>query len=67
MFIYTMYLLKTNKSALKRVKRKKGFFERKKAYKSHLCAHKNSRRLRALSVRSKISIQDFWSFSKMLP
>ncbi len=62
-----MYILKTKKAAIKRVKKKKNFFERKKAYKAHLCYNKNSRRLRNLSVVSKISIEDSWSLFRMLP
>jgi large subunit ribosomal protein L35 len=40
--------LKNNKSTLKRLKLKKGFFYRKKAYKNHLLRKKNSTRLRKL-------------------
>jgi ribosomal protein L35 len=59
--------LKTRKSVLKRVKVKKKFFLRKKAYASHLLRKKNSKRLRRLSEASKIHFSDFHAFSKMIP
>ncbi len=62
-----MTVLKTKKAALKRVKLKKNFLIRKKAYKAHLCSQKNSKRLRNLSLLSKISINDFLGYIKMLP
>jgi len=62
-----MYLLKTRKAALKRIKKKKKCLQRKKAYKAHLCISKNSRRLRDLSSLSKISNQDLNFYLKMLP
>lgn len=59
--------LRTRKSALKRVKIKKRVLLRKKAYKSHLLSHKNSKRLRNLNVSSQIHKADLSAFSKMLP
>jgi large subunit ribosomal protein L35 len=59
--------LKTRKSAAKRVKIKKNFLCRKKAYKSHLLRRKNSKRLRRLSEPSIIHSSDIKQFSLMLP
>lgn len=59
--------LKTRKAAAKRVKRKKNYFSRKKAYKSHLLRKKNSKRLRLLSSPAKIHGSDSNTFSLMLP
>ena len=59
--------LRTRKSAAKRVKVKKRVLLRKKAYKSHLLGHKNSKRLRSLSSPSQIHQADIASFEKMLP
>jgi large subunit ribosomal protein L35 len=59
--------LKTRKSAAKRVKIKKNFLGRKKAYKGHLLRKKNSKRLRTLSEASKISSADSKTFYLMLP
>jgi large subunit ribosomal protein L35 len=59
--------LRTRKSALKRVKIKKRVLLRKKAYKSHLLSHKNSKRLRNLNVASKVNKADLSTFYKMLP
>ena len=46
---------------------KKGALVRKKAYKSHLLSHKNSKRLRSLSSPASIHKADLGVFSKMLP
>ena len=62
-----MIILKNRKAALKRIKIKKKFFERKKAYKAHLCATKNSNRLRNLSSLTKISINDFSNYKQLIP
>ncbi len=59
--------VKTRKSALKRVKIKKRILARKKAYKSHLLSHKNSKRLRGLSAAAVIHSADSAAFKKMLP
>jgi ribosomal protein L35 len=59
--------LKTRKAALKRVKVKKNFFCRKKAYKGHLLRKKNSQRLRRLSEPCKIHVSDSIAFSRMIP
>ncbi len=59
--------LKTRKSALKRVKIKKNIIARKKAYKSHLLSHKNSKRLRNLSGPAQVHKCDVAAFEKMLP
>ncbi len=59
--------LKTRKSAFKRVKVKKNILARKKAYKSHLLGHKNSKRLRTLSSPAQIHKSDLAAFEKMLP
>ncbi len=59
--------LKTRKSALKRVKVKKNVLTRKKAYKSHLLSHKNSKRLRSLSCVAQVHKSDLTTFEKMLP
>ena len=58
--------LKTRKSALKRIKIKKSFFCRKKAYKSHLLKNKNSKRLRNLSLKTIISKVDIKNYYKMI-
>jgi ribosomal protein L35 len=62
-----MYFLKTKKSALKRIQKKKNFLQRKKAYKAHLCLSKSSKRLRSLSLLTKISPQDLGICLKILP
>lgn len=59
--------LKTRKSALKRVKIKGSFLQRKKAYKGHLLRRKNSKRLRTLSQSSRIHSSDETTFAKMIP
>ncbi len=59
--------LKTRKSAAKRIKVKKNVMLRRKAYKSHLLAHKNSKRLRSLSAPSSIHESDMGTFKRMLP
>jgi large subunit ribosomal protein L35 len=59
--------LKTRKSAAKRIRVKKDFFCRKKAYKGHLLRRKNSKRLRRLSEPSVIHPSDEHSFARMLP
>jgi large subunit ribosomal protein L35 len=59
--------LKTRKAAIKRVLNKKNFFARKKAYKSHLLAHKTSKRLRRLSEAGVIHNSDTKAFSRMIP
>ena len=59
--------LKTRKSALKRIKIKKNYFARKKAFKGHLRNKKTSKRLRRLSNRSKIQISDVKNFKTMVP
>lgn len=59
--------LRTRKSAIKRVKVKKRLLMRKKAYKSHLLSHKNSKRLRNLSSPGCIHKADLAAFIKMLP
>lgn len=59
--------LKTRKSAIKRVKVKKNGLTRKKAYKSHLLSHKNSKRLRKLSSPGSVHKADLMAFIKMLP
>jgi len=59
--------LKTHKSAAKRIKVKKNFLCRKKAYKSHLLKRKNSKRLRRLSEPSVIHFSDLNAFAYMLP
>ena len=58
---------KTRKAAFKRIKAKKKFLARKKAFKSHLLGCKNSKRLRRLSEPSKIHSSDSTSFARMLP
>lgn len=59
--------LKTRKAAMKRVKIKKNYFARKKAYKGHLLRKKNSKQLRTLSQAEKIHYSDVAKFSLMLP
>ncbi len=59
--------LKTRKSAFKRVKIKKNHFARKKAFKSHLMSHKNSKKVRHLSLHSKINRADESTFYSMIP
>lgn len=59
--------LKTRKSAAKRVKSKKNFFSRKKAYKGHLLRRKSTKQLRTLSQPAKIHNADSAAFSLMLP
>jgi ribosomal protein L35 len=50
--------LKTNKSALKRIKCKKNFLGRKQAYKRHLLRKKTTKQLRKLSHPCKIASTD---------
>lgn len=59
--------VKTRKSAYKRIKKKKNCFIRKKAYKSHLLRKKSSKRLRRLSVATKIKFSEFAVFKLMNP
>lgn len=59
--------LKTRKAALKRVKIKNKKLIRKHAYKSHLSAHKSSKRLRNLSSSAKIHKSNLSAFKLMLP
>jgi len=59
--------LKTRKSAIKRVTKKRNCFLRKKAYKSHLLRRKNSKRLRTLSQPSQIHKSDLNAFQIMIP
>jgi large subunit ribosomal protein L35 len=59
--------LKTRKSALKRIKIKKNFLIRKKAYKGHLLRKKNSKRIRTLSISTKVNPSDLKTFCKMIP
>lgn len=59
--------LKTRKSAAKRVKQKKNFFARKKAYKGHLLRRKSTKQLRTLSQPAKIHQADNRAFSLMIP
>jgi ribosomal protein L35 len=58
--------MKTNKSALKRIKKKKYFFARKSAFKSHLLQKKSSSRLIRLKRKSKISLKDFSVYKKLV-
>lgn len=62
-----MNSLKTRKSAIKRIKIKKNFLQRKKAYNSHLFLNKNSKRLQYLSKLSKISAVDNYKYLKLIP
>lgn len=59
--------LKTRKAAFKRVKIKKKKLIRKRAYKSHLLAHKSSKKLRNLSSPAKIHDSNLSAFKLMLP
>lgn len=59
--------LKTRKSAAKRVKPKKNFFARKKAYKGHLLRRKSTKQLRTLSQPAKIHCADNRAFLLMIP
>jgi large subunit ribosomal protein L35 len=59
--------IKTRQSAKKRIKKTKNFLFRKKAYKSHLLKHKNSKRLRRLSEPTTVHPSDRYAFVKMLP
>lgn len=59
--------LKTRKSAAKRIKQKKNFFARKKAYRAHFLRRKSAKQLRGLSQASKIHISDSKAISLMLP
>lgn len=61
-----MTILKTRKSAIKRIKIKKNFLQRKKAYNSHLFSNKSSKRIRHLSKLSKIASVDTYKYLKML-
>lgn len=59
--------LKTRKSASKRVKIKKFCLLRKKAFKSHLLAHKSSKKIRDLSKKVKVHTADEKVFFLMNP
>ena len=59
--------LKTRKSAAKRIKNKKNYFARKKAYKGHLLRRKTTKQLRTLSQPAKLHVADSTNFSLMLP
>lgn len=59
--------LKTRKSAAKRIKIKKHFFERKKAFKGHLLRNKTAVQLRKLSEPAKINKSDEKAYRLMLP
>lgn len=59
--------LKTCKSASKRVKVKKNYIARKKAYKGHLLRRKTTKQLRSLSQPAKIHDADKHSLVLMLP
>ena len=59
--------LKTRKSAAKRIKNKKNYFARKKAYKGHLLRRKTTKQLRTLSQPAAIHSADSTNFSLMLP
>jgi large subunit ribosomal protein L35 len=59
--------LKTRKSAVKRIKSKKNFFARKKAYKAHLLRRKSTKQLRILAQPAQISSSDLRAFNLMLP
>ena len=59
--------LKTRKSAAKRIKNKKNYFARKKAYKGHLLRRKTTKQLRTLSQPASIHSADSKNFSLMLP
>jgi large subunit ribosomal protein L35 len=59
--------LKTRKSAVKRIKRKKNCFARKKAFKGHLLRKKNSKQLRTLSQAAQIHSADKKIFALMIP
>ena len=59
--------LKTNKAAAKRIKIKKNYFARKRAYKRHLNRRKTTKQLRHLSSPAKINDSDYYSFAHMLP
>ena len=59
--------LKTRKSAAKRIKKKKNYFARKKAYKGHLLRRKTTKQLRTLSQPASIHAADTTNFSLMLP
>jgi large subunit ribosomal protein L35 len=58
--------MKTNKSALKRIKKKKYFFARKSAFKSHLLEKKSTSRLIRLKRKSRISCEDFPIYKKLV-
>lgn len=59
--------IKTRKSALKRIKQKKGFFARKGAYRAHFLRKKSARGLRLLSQSVRIHSSDKKAFSRMIP
>ena len=59
--------LKTRKSEAKRIKNKKNYFARKKAYKGHLLRRKTTKQLRTLSQPASIHSSDNKAFSLMLP
>lgn len=58
--------MKTNKSALKRIKIKKYFFARKCAFKIHLLQKKTSSRLIRLKRKYRISNQDSGTYKKLI-
>jgi ribosomal protein L35 len=58
--------MKTKKSALKRIKLKKKFILRKKAFQSHLLKSKNSNRLRKLSRTTTIHLADKKTYLKLI-
>ncbi len=55
-----------NKSILKRFKIKKKKIFRKKAFKSHLCIHKNKSRLRKLSKTTTVSTKFIFKLSTLM-
>lgn len=59
--------LKTRKSAAKRIKSKKNYFARKKAYRAHLLRRKSTKQLRTLAQPAQINISDIRAFNLMLP
>lgn len=59
--------LKTRKSVAKRIKQKKNYFARKKAYKGHLLRRKSTKQLRILSQPAKIHNADLKAIKLMLP
>ncbi len=61
-----MEKLKSKKSATKRIKIKKRFLQRKKAYKAHLCANKGKKRLRRLSKLNFVKKCDTRCFKNLI-